>query len=78
MTVAGEIGQAFPERPQPAARFVGSAQQNRTLCRMGGNKGVASIHGIQLQPDAPELVQVVRGVQRLEGQRAQQALGRGL
>ena len=66
--------QAVPERPQPAARLFGGAQVGGARGGARGDEGVAPVDGVELLPDAAQLVDVVRGVERLERQRAQQAL----
>ena len=49
--------------PKPPARLEGAR----------GDEGVAAVERIELRPDAAQLLDVARGVERFEGQRAQQA-----
>ena len=52
------------------------AEAHRTAHRVRGDEGIAPLGRVELLPDCAQLVHVVRAVQRLERQRAQQALRR--
>src|SRR5207244_12959000 len=72
--VFARVAEPIPERTQPGARFIARVELGGALCGTGGNNRVASVGAIELQPDAAQLVDVARSGERLERERAQQAL----
>ena len=67
---------AVPKWPQPGAPLISHTQGRGAAHGPGHDKGVALVGAVELLPGAPELVGVVRRVQRLDCQRAQQRLRR--
>ncbi len=68
----GQQAELVPKRQQPEAALLRRPECGGPAGRARGDKSIAVVGRLELQPDTAQLVDVVRRIERLERQRAQQ------